>query len=174
MILDLAKLTALPLLLVAAAASDLLTMTIPNRIALLIAALFFAVAAADGMSLAAVGSHIGAAALVLAATFVFFARGWMGGGDAKLAAATALWFGFTDLGAFALAASLFGGVLTLLILAVRSWPLPFADVMPSWAFKLHDAKSGIPYGIALAAAALAVYPHTQWVKTVDLTRFIIG
>lgn len=174
MLLDLAKLTALPLLLVIAAASDLITMTIPNRLALLIAALFFAVAAVDGMSLAAVGMHVAAAALVLAVTFVFFARGWMGGGDAKLAAATALWFGFTDLGAFALAASLFGGALTLFIVVFRTMPLPFAASMPAWALKLHDEKTGIPYGIALAAAALAVYPHTQWIKTVDLSRFIIG
>lgn len=174
MLLDLAKLTALPLLLVAAAASDLITMTIPNRIALLIAALFFAVAAADGMSLSTVGMHVAAAMLVLAVTFVFFARGWMGGGDAKLAAATALWLGFTDLGAYALTASLFGGALTLLIVVFRTMPLPFEASMPSWALKLHDNKTGIPYGIALAAAALAVYPHTQWMKTVDLSRFIIG
>jgi prepilin peptidase CpaA len=174
MILDLAKLTALPLLLVAAAASDLVTMTIPNRIALLIGALFFAVAAADGMSLYNVGQHVAAGAVVLAVTFIFFARGWMGGGDAKLAAVTALWLGFADLGAFALTASIFGGALTLFILLFRSWPLPFAGSMPAWALKLHDDKTGIPYGIALAAAALAIYPHTQWMKTVDLSRFIIG
>jgi prepilin peptidase CpaA len=174
MLLDLAKLTALPLLLVIAAASDLITMTIPNRIALLIAALFFALAAADGMSLYMVGTHIAAAALVLAVTFIFFARGWMGGGDAKLAAATALWLGFADLGAYALTAGIFGGALTMLILGFRSIPLPFAASMPSWAVKLHDEKTGIPYGIALATAALAIYPHTQWMKTVDMSRFIFG
>ena len=126
------------------------------------------------MSLHTVGMHVAAAALVLAVTFVFFARGWMGGGDAKLAAATALWLGFTDLGAYALTASLFGGALTLFIVVFRTMPLPFAASMPAWALKLHDDKTGIPYGIALAAAALAIYPHTQWMKTVDLSRFIIG
>ena len=50
--------------------------------------------------------------MVLAVTFVFFALGWIGGGDAKLAAATALWLGFDHLLKYLLYASLFGGVLT--------------------------------------------------------------
>jgi hypothetical protein len=28
-----------------------------------------------------------------------------------------------------------------------------------WLSRLHHPKTGVPYGIALAAAALAVYPH---------------
>ena len=45
---------------------------------------------------------------MLAVTFVFFARGWIGGGDAKLAAATALWLGFDYLMPYLLYASIFG------------------------------------------------------------------
>ena len=69
-------------------------------------------------------SHVGAAATVLAVTFVFFARGWIGGGDAKLAAATALWLGFDHLMAYLLYASIFGGVLTLAMIRFRLMPLP--------------------------------------------------
>ena len=69
-------------------------------------------------------SHLGAGAVVLAVVFVFFARGWIGGGDAKLAAATALWFGFAHLLDYLLYASLFGGVLTLAIIYFRGVPLP--------------------------------------------------
>ena len=50
--------------------------------------------------------------------------GWIGGGDAKLAAATALWFGFDHLLDYLLYASLFGGALTLVLLQFRQWPLP--------------------------------------------------
>ncbi len=64
----------------------------------------------------------------------------------------ALWFGFADLMNFLVYAALFGGLLTLGLLVFRSMPLPFAQAMPAWVLKLHDAKAGIPYGIALAAA----------------------
>jgi len=31
-----------------------------------------------------------------------------------------------------------------------------------WAQRLHQKDGGVPYGIAFAAAALAVYPQTQF------------
>jgi prepilin peptidase CpaA len=30
--------------------------------------------------------------------------------------------------------------------------------------RLHDAGGGVPYGIALAAAALLIYPDTPWMR----------
>jgi prepilin peptidase CpaA len=111
-------------------------------------------------------SHLGAAAAVLVVAFVFFARGWIGGGDAKLAAATALWLGFDHLLTYLLYASLFGGLLTIVLLKVRTLPLPSLLSGQSWAERLHRTDSGVPYGIALAAAALVVYPNTIWMKTI--------
>ena len=73
-----------------------------------------------GMPLAEIGMHVGAAAAVLVVSFMFFARGWIGGGDAKLAAATALWLGFDQLLNYLIFASLFGGVLTLAIMRFRA------------------------------------------------------
>jgi prepilin peptidase CpaA len=107
-------------------------------------------------------SHAGAAAAVLAVTFVFFARGWIGGGDAKLAAATALWLGFDHLTAYLLYASVFGGVLTLAIIRFRTIPLPQTLADQEWLKRLHRFDGGVPYGIALAAAALLIYPDTTW------------
>jgi prepilin peptidase CpaA len=147
-----------------AAASDLLTMTISNRLSLALATAFFVVALAIGMPLSEIGRHVLASAVVLAVTFVFFARGWMGGGDAKLAAATALWLGFAHLLDYLLLAALLGGLLTLALLAVRRYPLPAALARKPWIMRLHDIKGGIPYGIALAAAGLAVYPHTTFMQ----------
>jgi prepilin peptidase CpaA len=121
-------------------------------------------AVATGMPLDAILSHFGAAALVLVITFTFFARGWIGGGDAKLAAATALWLGFDFLFNYALYASLFGGVLTFLIIRFRLMPLPNALQNQAWIVRLHRMDAGVPYGIALAAAALLVYPETPWMK----------
>jgi prepilin peptidase CpaA len=99
------------------AASDLLTMTIPNRLTLALAAAFLALAPFTGMDLATFGYHLAAAALVLAVAFTCFAFGWIGGGDAKLAAVIALWIGWSNALDFMLLASLLGGGLTLLVLS---------------------------------------------------------
>jgi prepilin peptidase CpaA len=131
---------------------------------LLLVAGFCGLAVVTGMSLSEFGWHVAAGALVLAVTFSFFACGWIGGGDAKLAAATALWFGFAHLLDYLVYASLFGGVLTLLLVQIRTWPLPAMLLNQGWAQRLHQKNGGIPYGIALAAAALVVYPQTAWMK----------
>jgi prepilin peptidase CpaA len=164
MVLDAIRLLLFPALMAFAASSDLFTMTISNRISLALAGTFFVLAVITGMDAGQILSHTGAAFAVLVVAFVFFARGWIGGGDAKLAAATALWFGFDHLLDYFLYASLFGGALTLLMLRFRLLPLPDALAQQEWVRRLHRLDGGVPYGIALAAAALAVYPHTDWMK----------
>ncbi len=162
MLTDTIRLLLFPALMAFAASSDLLTMTISNRISLALAGAFFLLTLVTGMSLAAIGMHLAAGALVLAVCFGFFSQGWIGGGDAKLASATALWFGFDFLLDYLIYASLFGGVLTLVLIQFRKLPLPGPLARQAWILRLHDAGGGIPYGIALAAAALAVYPKTGW------------
>lgn len=162
MVSDAIRLLVFPALMAFAASSDLLTMTISNRLSLALAAAFFVLALTTGMPPATLGMHLAAAAVVLVVSFGFFTQGWIGGGDAKLAAATALWFGFDHLLAYLLYASLFGGALTLLILQFRKLPLPGPLARQVWIQRLHETEGGIPYGIALAAAALAIYPKTAW------------
>jgi prepilin peptidase CpaA len=171
MILDIARLLLFPALMAFAAASDLFTMTISNRVSLALAAGFLILALMSGMGLHDLLSHVGAGAAVLAAAFVCFAMGWMGGGDAKVAAAVALWFGFGHLLDYLVCASLFGGALTLLLLQFRQWPLPSPLTGQAWLLRLHAKESGIPYGIALAIGALMIYPETDWIKAVDLSHF---
>ncbi len=149
-----------PFLMAYAAASDLLTMLIPNRITLALILGFVLLAASGLLTPGEIGLHVGAAFIVLAATFTLFALNVIGGGDAKLAAATTLWLGFDGLLDYLLVASIFGGALTLAILLARSHPLPGRLARLPFALHLHDAKTGIPYGIALAAAALVVLPET--------------
>jgi prepilin peptidase CpaA len=50
--------------------------------------------------------------------------------------------------------------MTLGLLMVRRWPLPVFLVKIDWVHRLHDQKSGVPYGIALAAAGLITYSDT--------------
>lgn len=149
-----------PLLMAFAASSDLLTMRISNRVVLLLAATFFAVALLIGMPLEQLGIHVLAAVATLAIGFAFFAFGWMGGGDAKLAAATVLWIGLAGALPYLLYASLLGGALTLVIVLLRARPLPPLLARVGWIERLHDPKAGVPYGIALAGAGLVVYAHS--------------
>ncbi len=168
MIVDATRLLLFPAVMAFAASSDLLTMTISNRVSLLLAGCFVPLALLTGMGAAEMGMHVLAALVVLAVTFGFFARGWIGGGDAKLASATVLWLGFAHLLDYLIYASLFGGVLTLLLLQLRKMPLPAVAARQSWVMRLHDSRGGIPYGIALAAAALTVYPQTFWMQALGL------
>jgi len=143
-----------------AASSDLLTMRIPNELTLALAAAYVAFALAINAPTSTIGLHLPCGALVLALTFGMCCMGWMGGGDAKLAAATALWFGWSMVLEYLLLASILAGALTLAILFARQFPLPPRLLRHSWIVRLHDRKTGIPYGIALAAAALILYPRT--------------
>ena len=174
MILDVARLLFFPALMAFAAASDLFTMTISNRVSLALAAGFLALAVASGMAPSDILMHLAAGSVVLVGAFACFAFGWIGGGDAKVAASAALWFGFAHLLNYLIYASLFGGVLTLLLLQFRQWPLPYGLAGQAWLARLHAKESGIPYGIALAVGALMIYPETEWTRAVDLTRLMIG
>jgi prepilin peptidase CpaA len=157
--IDIALLIVFPALMAYAAASDLFTMSIPNALSLALIGAFGVFALLAGLPPAVVLLHVAACALVLAVCFGLFAFGWIGGGDAKLASATALWFGFGALLDYLFLATIAGGALTLLILAARARPLPAFALGCGWVERLHRRDAGVPYGIALAGAALAVYPQ---------------
>ncbi len=164
MLIDATRLLLFPALMAFAASSDFVTMTISNRVSLALLAGFVIMAAMTGMSLTDAGMHVAAGGLVLAVGFGLFACGWIGGGDAKLAAATALWLGFDLLLEYLLIASILGGALTLLMLQFRLVPLPGVLKGQQWAERLHRKDEGVPYGLALAGAALLAYPDTVWMK----------
>src|SRR6516225_6399000 len=162
MIADAIRLTLFPAMMALAASSDLLTMTISNRLSLILLGGFFVLAAITGMSPTDMLLHLSAGCVVLIAAFGLFARGIIGGGDAKLAAAAALWLGFDHLLPYLIYASLMGGALSVALIWFRMAPLPAWLARHEWAQRLHGKDAGVPYGIALAAAALAVYPQTPW------------
>ena len=164
LIIDAARLLLFPSAMAFAAASDLFTMTISNRISLILVASFVGLAFAVGLPPVEILNHAGTGGLVLAVTFAFFMFGWVGGGDAKLAAAAALWLGWAHLFEYLLYASVLGGVLTLALLEFRKLAMPSALAGKEWAERLHRPGGGVPYGIALAIAALVVYPSTIWMQ----------
>ncbi|HEX4079680.1 MAG TPA: prepilin peptidase [Rhizomicrobium sp.] len=161
MIQEFLVLVLVPAVLIAAAGWDLASFTIPNFLQAVLIAGFALFALASGMPLAALGWHLLAAFIGLAIGFTLFALGFVGGGDAKLFACVALWFGIPDLIDYALIASVFGGVLTLVMLGFRQLPLPRPLTGQGWLMRLHDQKAGIPYGVALATGAFAVFPYTD-------------
>ncbi len=157
---DSLALLVFPLLMIFAALADLFTMTIPNRVSLVLIAAYLLLALYLRLPLATVGLHLSCGLAMLALTFTMFQMGWIGGGDAKLAAATALWLGWPSLFEYGLAASLIGGALTIAILALRHYELPEKLLSVGFIAKLAEKNGGVPYGIALALAGLMIYPHT--------------
>jgi prepilin peptidase CpaA len=149
-----------PLAMAFAASSDLLTMRISNKLVLLLVVGFCIVALAVNLPLQQFAMHVLCALVVLAVSFALFALRWIGGGDAKLAAATTLWLGFGLTVPYLIYAALLGGGLTLLILTLRNIPLTPFIARFRWLERLHDKKQGVPYGIALAAAGLITYSNS--------------
>ncbi len=150
-----------PFAMAFAAISDMLSMTIANRVSVILVASFLILAPFTGMAWEQYAMHVAAGALVLTITFSLFSFGAMGGGDAKLLSATSVWMGFSFvLVEYLVVASFVGGLLTLAILAFRKSPLAVYAGRVDFMRRIGDAKEGIPYGIALGIAGLFVYPHS--------------
>lgn len=141
---------------------DLRTMRIPNQLVFLMLAVYLILAPLSGAGLHEIALSIAAAAGLFIIAFIFFAFGWIGGGDAKFVTVAALWLGAGNLAPFLLYTALFGGVLTLALLQFRLMPLPAVFAGRDWVARLHAIENGVPYGVAIAAAALLVLRDTHW------------
>ncbi len=158
--LQLALLLVFPALVVVAALKDVTSYTIPNWISLGLIAAFAPAALVSGAPLAAIGVCLAAGLVALLVGMGMFAAGWIGGGDAKLFAAAALWLGWPAALPFMVVTGLAGGALTLGILTLRSgWFEPVLAGGPAWIRKLGAPGGDIPYGVAIAAGALAAFPQ---------------
>ena len=160
-VLDYPLLLIFPIAMVYAAAMDFFTMTIPNRVSIALIAGFFAAAILGGLGWQDILRHAGAGALVLLITMAMFSQGWLGGGDAKLLSAAALWLGFGQLVDYVFVTALIGGALGIGILMFRNVIPPVTIAGRDWAERLHDKKAGIPYGVALGAAGLWIFPNSD-------------
>lgn len=149
-----------PLCLALAACSDFLTMLIPNRVSAILLASFVVVAPLAGLGLTDIGLHLAAGLVVFAVCFSLFALNLMGGGDAKLLTASAVWFGLTfSLVEYLIYVAFFGGVLSLAILSLRAHTNTIlASGLPVPGHLMLAKK--VPYGIAIGAAAFLAYPSS--------------
>ena len=137
-------LVGLAAILVVAAAIDVRTFTISNKLNLTVALL----APLYWLSVALplwpdVGVHLAVSTGVFVLLAGAFYAGMMGGGDVKLAAALALWFSPQSTIKFLVLTSLAGGVLTLGVLAWHR-------------LKQREGRPEIPYGVAIAFGGLAI------------------
>lgn len=159
---------AYPACLAWAAKSDIESMTIPNRLNIGLALAFIPVALLVGLSWQDWGIHIGLAFAGLVLGMVLFAFRFMGGGDAKLIAATALWMGVDGFVAFMLYTALAGGVLTLGLLWARKNYAPFAGNLPASLGRHLEPKGDIPYGVAICAGGLLAMSHSDLLPLLHL------
>lgn len=147
----------LPFGLTFAALNDLLTMTIPNRVSIGLLLGFFILAPLLGLALPEIGMSLVAGLAIFAACFALFAINVMGGGDAKLLTATAVWYGFNhSLLAFLVTVGYVGGAVTLIFLLLRvraNSVMAMGIPLPA---SLVTAKK-IPYGIAIAIAGFLTF-----------------
>ncbi|WP_262269893.1 A24 family peptidase [Microvirga yunnanensis] len=148
--------------MIRAGVMDLLTMKIHNGLVLALLLAYAVLAPAGGLGLAEIGCSVAVALIILAGAFLFFTMGWIGGGDAKLAAVTALWLGTEHTSDYILYTALFGSALTAALLGFRRLNLPPRWRDTAWITRLHHPRTGVPYGAAMALAALSVFPHTAW------------
>lgn len=164
--LEVLVLVIFPGLVVLAATMDMFTMTIPNKLCLALIATFFLAVPFIGMSLTDVSLHVLAALVALGLTFLLFASGMFGGGDAKLTAGIVLWLGPVLALDFFIVAALLGGLLTTILVLMRSFPTYTAAIQLHWAARLLSTEVGIPYGIALSSAAMIVFSKSFWFAAV--------
>jgi prepilin peptidase CpaA len=169
-VLQLAALSVFPALAIAAALTDMASYTIPNRLNLALAAAYPAAALLLGRAPGEIGICLALGAGALLVAMGLFAAGWIGGGDAKLFAAVALWLGWPAIVSFLMATALVGGALALLLLNVRvAWLKPYLAGAPPWLARLATTGEAVPYGVAIAIGALVAFPQSPLVSSLHGT-----
>ena len=154
-------------LMATAAFEDLRRLIIPNGLILGLCALWpLHVVTAPVLTLAAAGTATLCAAAVFIVGALLFSRGLIGGGDVKLLAAATLWAGPAATVSLLVLTSLLGGLLCLLLLT------PVGALIAAARSIVRDSGDTarganpvlVPYGVAIAAAALIVTipPNFNW------------
>jgi prepilin peptidase CpaA len=140
--------------------TDYRRLHIPNMISIVLAAGFFPFALLAGPVFPLL-PHVLIAAAVFLLLFAFFAMGWLGGGDVKLAGAIMLWAGPSQGGNFVVLFALFGGVFALLLLSLRHALAHYPQIEGVAVLSKFSrwARTGLcPYALPIGVAALCVAP----------------
>jgi prepilin peptidase CpaA len=166
------SLSVLPILMILAALTDILSFRIPNWLTVLTAAMFFPMAWMTGMPLVEFGWHLAAGVGLFVLGFLLFTVRLFGGGDAKLMAAAGLWFGTSQTIPFLAMTAIAGGLLAILVVI---WAF-IAQMIQLQGTKegslahaaLKSIKPKLPYGFAFAIGAILVFPETWWMQAAGM------
>jgi prepilin peptidase CpaA len=157
-----------PILMLVAALTDVTTFIIPNRVSAALALAFLPAAFLIGLPFATIGVCLIVGFAALLCVMGMFAAGWIGGGDAKLFAAAALWLGLPAIGSFLAWTAIAGGALALALLAARKASAPLTARGPAWIGRLLEPKGDVPYGVAIAFGALAAFPASAMCQAIGM------
>lgn len=144
-------------------ATDLVGRVIPNLVLILLVAGFAALAVTGTVPDLALRVMLACGALALG--FALFAQDVIGAGDAKLAAVIALWLDPGQLPVFALICGLLGGLLVAAVTLRARWQRAAPPRSARLAAHMLDLAPSLPYGVALAGAALCLLPASTLVAT---------
>ncbi len=147
--------------MIAAAAYDVLTLTIPNWISLAIIALFPVLALAAGLGWHDLVWHVALGIIALAAGIIAFAVGIVGGGDAKLFAAVALYMGPLGIAPYVFDVAIAGGVLAMLFVVLHQPRLEEWTRRSPVLAQIVSRGMAIPYGVAIVAGGLIAFPSSH-------------
>jgi len=149
-----------PAALLIAAANDVYEFKIPNWISIVLVCAYPPAALAVGVapSVMAEGLMVGAGALALG--FALYAGKIVGGGDAKLLAATTPWLGAGALGVFLFNTAVSGLVLAMVMIMFRKLPILPVYAHAPWLIELHQRKKDLPYAVAIAGGGLLSFSQT--------------
>jgi prepilin peptidase CpaA len=156
---EIAFFATITILLLVAAISDVIRFVIPNAISIGVAALFFAAWIILPVQTTLI-DHVGAGLVVLIVGMVLFRYRVFGGGDVKLWAAAALWFGFGSLYSQIVYISVIGGLLGVLLLVARTWAARYGSAHVSAMPPVLQQGAAVPYGVAIAAGTMLTLHQT--------------
>jgi prepilin peptidase CpaA len=165
-VLQIGLVLVFPLAMLGAAASDVAKFLIPDWLSIVLVAAFAIVLVVAQASFETALYHFGAGLAIFVLGFGLFAAGLFGGGDVKLLAAATVWTGTAKLLPFLLLVALVGGLLAAILLILRrifrSRPLRAGAPLA----RLLSPAEGVPYGLAIGIAGIAVYPTLPMVAPV--------
>lgn len=154
-------LTSFWMLMLYAAYSDLKSYTLPNFISLLLVVGFSLAVLVVQPSLTALAWHIAVGIILFVCSYVVYATGPFGAGDVKMISTLGLWMGPVNILPFLMIMSIIGGIIGVALLIFRRFPIPEKWLENQSVKALHSKEEGIPYGIAIAFAALIEFPKTE-------------
>ncbi len=152
-----------PLCMLAAAVTDAWKFIIPNIVSLVLIPAFIAAFAVSGLGFDVLLNHVVTGIGMLVLGMLLWHLGYAGGGDAKLLSAAALWLGWPVYGHALIFVSLFGGLMAIGFLVTRlllRW-FPRVSINIPFLAKIAATKDPkLPYGVAIAAGSLFVFPQS--------------